>query len=206
MNGDRLDLLSKLYQPSVLPSAMAVGRGERLPGPLVVDLDPTTFCDLACPECISGKFLNRGRFTKERLIQLVGEFASSGVRAVVLIGGGEPLAHPGTKDVIALLGAHGIHVGVVTNGTLIDRHLDELAQHTKWVRVSVDAGTSETYQVFRPNRAGRSVFQHVIDNMRSFATRKTGALGYSFLLMSRPDELGGLELPRFRGRWIVRQR
>jgi len=55
---DRLDLISKLYQPLVWPKVLDAAHGSTPPSPVVIDLDPTTFCDLACPECISGKLLN----------------------------------------------------------------------------------------------------------------------------------------------------
>ncbi|MEV4078673.1 radical SAM protein [Nonomuraea fuscirosea] len=186
----RLDLVGKLYQNTVWPSAKKVAEGGRLPAPLVVDLDPTTFCDLACPECISATVLNQGRFTKERLASLAGELCTAGTRAVVLIGGGEPLAHPGTRDAIEILGSSGLHVGVVTNGTMIDRHLDVIAEHATWLRVSVDAATEDTYGQVRPDRKGRSVFDKVIANMRALVQVKTGTVGYSFLLVTRFDDAG----------------
>ncbi|MGW0536828.1 radical SAM protein [Streptomyces sp. NPDC003032] len=185
MPSDRLDLVSKLYQPRDWPRILEVASGAPSAAPLVVDLDPTTFCDLACPECISGKLLNQGRFTPERLAALAEELVAMSVRAVVLIGGGEPLAHRGTRGVLRILGEAGLAVGVVTNGTMIKQNLAELAEYAAWVRVSVDAGTSETYGVFRPDRKGGSVFDKVIANMRLLADAKRGALGYSFLVMSR---------------------
>jgi MoaA/NifB/PqqE/SkfB family radical SAM enzyme len=183
----RLDLVQKLYQTTVWPHAKQVSEGERLAAPLVVDLDPTTFCNLACPECISGTLLNQGRFTKQRLRDLAGELCAAGTRAVVLIGGGEPLAHPGTREIITILGSAGLHIGVVTNGTLIDRHLDEIRSYVTWLRVSVDAATEHTFGLVRPDRQGGSQFNRVISNMRMIAERKRGALGYSFLLITRFD-------------------
>ncbi|KJS52765.1 radical SAM protein, partial [Streptomyces rubellomurinus subsp. indigoferus] len=190
MTHDRLDLVSKLYQPSGWPRVLRAASGATSEAPLVVDLDPTTFCDLACPECISGKLLNQGRFTPERLAALAEELVALSVRAVVLIGGGEPLAHRGTRRVLRILGEAGLAVGVVTNGTMIDKNLDELARYATWVRVSMDAGTAETYGLFRPDRKGRSVFDKVVANMRLLAGAKTGALGYSFLVMTRREPDG----------------
>ncbi|MCT2591768.1 radical SAM protein [Streptomyces sp. N2-109] len=192
MQIDRLDLVSKLYQPSGWPRVLDAASGVPTSGPLVVDLDPTTFCDLACPECISGKLLNQGRFTPKRLAELAGELVEMSVRAVVLIGGGEPLAHRGTRKVLRVLGEAGIAVGVVTNGTLINQNLAELAEYASWVRVSMDAGTSGTYRLFRPDRKGRSVFDKVVANMRMLAAAKKGALGYSYLIMSRQESDGSV--------------
>ncbi|ANW17091.1 radical SAM protein [Streptomyces clavuligerus] len=190
MTFDRLDLVSKLYQPAGWPRVLEAAAGKRTAGPLVVDLDPTTFCDLACPECISGKLLNQGRFTPERLAELAGELIEMSVRGVVLIGGGEPLAHRGTRQVLRVLGEAGVAIGVVTNGTMIQQNLDELAAYASWVRVSMDAGTKETYGRFRPDRKGRSVFDKVVGNMRLLAEVKKGALGYSFLVMTRREPDG----------------
>jgi len=189
---DRLDLLSKLYQRSVFGAAKRVSAGDRLSGPLVVDLDPTTFCDLACPECISASLLNQSRFSRERLIDLVGEFADAGVKAVVLIGGGEPLAHPATKDVISLLHENGLRVGLVTNGTLIGGCIEVLASCVDWVRISVDAGTASTYQEVRPDKRGANRFDRVVENIGSLARVATGSVGYSFLIISRYDANGNI--------------
>jgi len=111
-----------------------------------------------------------------------------GVKAVILIGGGEPLAHTGTATVISTLGRAGIAIGVVTNGTMIHSQLPGLAEYASWVRVSVDAATTETFRTFRPNRKDVSVFDRVIENMRRLAAVKRGALGYSFLVMVREQD------------------
>lgn len=185
-----LDLVDKIYQRSVHPSVLQVAQGRRLSSPLVVDLDPTTVCDLACPECISSSVLHLGQLGRDRIVDLAHELAASRVRAVILIGGGEPLLHRSIGRVIDVLHSAGIELGLVTNGTQIDRYADRLADKVSWVRVSMDAGTEETYARFRPSRGKRSVFPLVVENMRQLAKRKSGRLGYSFLLMQRRDERG----------------
>jgi len=190
--GRKLDLVAKLHQRSILPAAIRVANGERLVAPLVIDLDPTSFCDLACPECISSGVLNKERFTTARLASLAAEMAAAGVKGVILIGGGEPLMHKGIGGVIRTLHAAGVRIGLVTNGTLIDRYVDELAEMVSWVRVSMDAATERTYDRFRPSGRKASVFLKIIDNMRLLASRKRGRLGYSFLLMQRLDAAGAV--------------
>lgn len=185
-----LDLVGKIYQRSVYPAALEVAHGKRLPSPLVVDLDPTTVCDLACPECISTQVLHHGQIAKDRIVELAHELGESQVRAVILIGGGEPLLHRSVGRIIEVLHEAGIQVGLVTNGTQIHRHIDQLAGMMSWVRVSMDAGSAETYQAFRPSRGRHSAFPQVVENMRLLASRKRGRLGYSFLLMQRFDEAG----------------
>ncbi|MBT2489847.1 radical SAM protein [Streptomyces sp. ISL-96] len=185
-----LDLVGKIYQRSVHPAALDVAHGKRLPSPLVVDLDPTTVCDLACPECISTQVLHHGQIAKDRIVELAHELGESQVRAVILIGGGEPLLHRSVGRIIEVLHESGIQLGLVTNGTQIHRYIDQLAAMMSWVRVSMDAGTPDTYQAFRPSRGKHSAFPQVVENMRLLASRKRGRLGYSFLLMQRFDSDG----------------
>lgn len=185
-----LDLVRKLYQESVYPHVREVAQGRRLSSPLVIDLDPTTVCDLACPECISSNVLNNGQISRDRIETLAEEFARSQVKAVILIGGGEPLLHRSIGTVIRTLHDAGIQIGLVTNGTQIRRHIEPLAEMVSWTRVSMDAGTPETYHRFRPSRGKTSAFPLIIENIRLLAERKAGRLGYSFLLMQRFDPDG----------------
>ena len=83
-------------------------------------MDPTTACNLACHGCISASLLNQGGFKRDRIKNLAKEFVEIGVKAVVLIGGGEPMAHPEFGTLVDYFHKNDIHVGVTSNGTLID--------------------------------------------------------------------------------------
>ncbi len=187
--GRELSLEGKLTQTSVKERVRQMFAGERR-GPWAIELDPTTACNLACHDCISANLLNQGGFERQRLKDLAREFYEMGVRAVVLIGGGEPMAHPEFGTIVDYFYEVGIHVGVTTNGTLMDRHIERMAEKTKWLRVSVDAGSDEMFREFRPAPNGRSMFPAVIENMRALGRVKTGKLGYSFLVLSKTDADG----------------
>lgn len=179
-----LSLESKLAQGSVRERVRQFFGGEKV-GPWVIEMDPTTACNLACHDCISANLLNQGGIDRERIKELAKEFKEIGVRAVVLIGGGEPMAHPEFGTLLDYFYEVGIHVGITSNGTLIERYLDRLAEKTKWVRISVDAGSEDVFQEFRPAPSGRSMFNTVIDGMRALGKRKRGKMGYSFLVLSK---------------------
>ncbi|MDT8993017.1 radical SAM protein [Curvibacter sp. APW13] len=180
--GKTLALQDKLTQRSVLERVRATDWSKSSPAPFVVEFDPTTACNLACPDCISRDLLNQGYFTRDRIRELTREMVSAGVKAVVLIGGGEPLAHPEIRWVINYLHEHGVKLGLTTNGTLMHKFMDVLPTKFDWIRVSMDAGTAETFQKIRPSASGKSLFDDVVDNMRALAKVKTGKLGYSFML------------------------
>ena len=186
---EEMNLVKKLRNPEVLDRISSIdwfGRSDV--GPYVVELDPTAACDLACPGCISEDVIAEGgRFSNERLLQFPKEFQETGIQAVILIGGGEPLTHPRIGDFIVECQSRDIHVGLTSNGTLIDRYLQEIATGCSWVRVSMDAGSQGLFDKLRPAKSGRSVFDKVVQNMTNLAKVKTGVLGYSYLLQSPKD-------------------
>ena len=194
----KMNLVSKLYLRSVIKKIKSSNFSEGTSSPFVVELDPTTVCDLACPGCISGDLLNQKNpedrgFSVEKLNSLCDEFIEMGVKAVILIGGGEPLAHPSTIKIIEKLGKNKIDIGLTTNGTLMGRYLDIISKYVSWTRVSVDAGTNEMFLKLRPTKNNKSKFNIVIENMRNLAKIKKGKLGYSFLIRTKAD--GMMENP-----------
>ena len=182
----RFDYLRKLFQADLRPALHAYMSGT-LKGPILVEFDPTTACNYSCPECISAGLLNKEHIPANRIERLLHEFLAAGVKGIIFIGGGEPLAHAAMPRPIELAFELGLKIGLTTNGSLIDRHLDAIGRCVSWTRVSMDAATPGTYAIFRPNRISHS-FERVVGNMERLARRKTGALGYSFLVVQRPCE------------------
>ena len=179
-----LSLSDKLYQKDFI-NRFEEFKIEGSSKPWVIELDPTTACNLACHGCISASLLNQGGFKRDRIKELAKEFVEIGVKAVVLIGGGEPMAHPEFGTLVDYFYENDIHVGVTSNGTLINKHLNSLAYHTKWVRISVDAGSEDVFQQYRPHASGKSQFNKVIDGMRKLAEARTTKLGFSFLVLEK---------------------
>jgi len=179
-----LNFIDKMLQPELRPRIQQLIEKKRTTGPIVVEFDPTTACNFECPECINAGLLNKGQFKPSRAIEMIEEFNKVGVRGVIFIGGGEPLAHKGMPEPIVRASELGMSVGLTTNGSLIDRYFLELAEHVAWTRVSVDAATQETFSTFRPSHIPNS-FSKIMRNMEVLAKIKKGILGFSFLLMER---------------------
>ncbi len=179
-----LSLSDKIYQSNFI-ERFEEYKTEGVSRPWVVELDPTTACNLACHGCISASLLNQGGFKRDRIKELAKEFKEIGVKAVVLIGGGEPMAHPEFGYLVDYFYENDIHVGVTSNGTLIEKYANSLAHHTKWVRISVDAGCEEVFQQYRPHASGKSQFNKVITGMRKLAENRTTKLGFSFLVLEK---------------------
>ena len=147
-----LSLVDKLNQNNVQERLKSIFINKEKTGPWVIELDPTTACNLACHDCISANLLNQGGIDSERILKLADEFKEVGVRAVVLIGGGEPMAHKEFGRLVESFASKDIHVGVTTNGTLMKKYIDTCANSVSWLRVSVDAGSSEVFQEVSSSR------------------------------------------------------
>jgi MoaA/NifB/PqqE/SkfB family radical SAM enzyme len=188
-----IDVQSKLYQSDVVQRISEIDLSfKSIAPPFVVELDTTAACDLACPGCISEDIIAKGgRFSNQRLLELGEELIAADIRAVILIGGGEPLAHPRIADLIQLLGENEIAIGLTTNGTFIDRHVEQISRYCSWTRVSIDAATKETFDTLRPSKRGRSKWQTVIENTERLAKMdRKGLVGFSFLVQSPADGPG----------------
>jgi MoaA/NifB/PqqE/SkfB family radical SAM enzyme len=187
----KMNIIKKLSQRLVVEKVKNTDWVNGSTNPLVVELDTTEACDLACPGCVSEDLVaNRRHFSNERLLSLGVELKEAGVKAVILIGGGEPLMHPVIGNFMKYLGENDVHLGITTNGTSIDRYMDIIAPFSSWTRISMDAATEETYNRLRPSRRGDSKFHHVVNNMKTLAKIKKGKLGFSFLIRTEADGFG----------------
>ena len=171
----------------------------RVPPPVTVSVDPTNRCNQRCKWCNAGVVVGtapeagqepRGSrsMSRDYLLGLAEFLGDWGVRAVCVGGGGESLVNPHTGAFIERCVERGVQVGVVTNGALIDHHMAALSK-CRWVGVSVDAATRETYAQL--HGVEPEVFDHVIDNIRTLQARNAGRSDFemSFKFLVHPDNV-----------------
>lgn len=180
---EKIDPLWKLMQPEFRPYFLDLVKNKAMKYPLVVDFDPTSSCNSACRFCIDASNLTGAYFPKQRMIKLLTELASMGTKAVVVVGGGEPLVYPYFEELLVLAKELGLQVGLVTNGLKLEDYLDLVASTCTWIRVSVDAAKESTYKFL--HHPGEGDFAGLIKNMRTLAKIKHGSLGYSFILTKK---------------------
>lgn len=161
----RHDFAAKLKQPALHSRVMdyvawqkklraAQLDGEEVPemprwSPLSINLDLTTACNYRCDHCIDWDILNSPvRHDWDRLQDSLRHMAATGLKSVILIGGGEPTVHPKFGDCVRLCKELGLQVAVVSNGSrnqVIYEVFDLFDEHD-WVRLSLDSGTNETFK------------------------------------------------------------
>jgi MoaA/NifB/PqqE/SkfB family radical SAM enzyme len=179
--------------------------GSALVGPEVVQINPMTYvCNHACPMCwlqhVEPGHLRamQGREKREglRLGDYVRLFDGMlpGLREVMLIGGGEPLAHPDAVGIMREVKRHGWCGSLVTNGSLLREDVARALVDMRWdaIRVSIHAGDAETYRAVQ----GVDRFDVVRANLRAFdGLRRRGTVRceLSVLHVLQPANVGAID-------------
>ena len=103
--------------------------------PLLVNIEPTHRCNLACSFCDKAS-PHAPQMETPRALRLIDELAAAGTCSICF-DGGEPLVHPDIGKLIARARARGLRVAMSTNGILIPKRIDELAG-VSVLKVSLD--------------------------------------------------------------------
>lgn len=151
-----------------------IQRGAPIPAPVLITVDPTNICNFECAWC-NARYVREHRnfsLTETTLLRLadflprwgITSGYEKGVKAVCVAGGGEPLLNPATSVFIDSAIQHGVEVGVVTNGSYIQNHIEALSKCT-WVGCSIDAGTPATFNKLKGLPENSEIFNTIISNI-----------------------------------------
>lgn len=165
------------------------------PFPVHVHLVPTNVCNQRCNFCAyraegyssNESFNCRESIPQEKLLDLVRDFSTVGVRAVEVTGGGEPTCHPSFIRLCQDTLDRGLDLGVVTNGSLWTPAHVKATREAKWVRFSIDAGLPETYASIR----------HVAQSIHASVRNAVTAQAYE----KSPDQVVGVAFTVTRDNW-----
>lgn len=121
---------------------------------LTVHLMPQNVCNHSCDFCsyrLDGNknseiFDAHTHIPWDDMVGLLDDLQAYDVKGIEVTGGGEPLVYPHNTKLWTELNRRGFCTALVTNGTRLSEKLAELVTpNMKWARVSLDAGSRETY-------------------------------------------------------------
>jgi len=102
--------------------------------PRHLQLSITNKCNLKCKFCSCSDADKQLELDAKRIFTILQKAKQAGCLSVTITGGGEPLLHPKVNEIIRECKRLDILVGLVTNGTM----LDKLKENIGWCRISFD--------------------------------------------------------------------
>lgn len=121
--------------------------------PMTLSVEPTTACNLRCPECPSGlRSFSRptGNIQSDFYRQVITEMSDTLI-FLILYFQGEPYIHPRFLDMVNFAHQHKIYTITSTNGHFLDEEnaLKTVASGLDRLIVSIDGSTQEVYETYR---------------------------------------------------------
>lgn len=161
--------------------------------PWSVSIEPTTACNLRCPECPSGlrSFTRPTGKLSSGLFQSTIDELHEKLLYLIFYFQGEPYLHPEFLDMVSYAESRGIYTATSTNAHFLN---DENARKTvesglSRMIISIDGSTQETYEAYRKTGELEKVLEGTknILKWRKKLGSRTPAVLWQFLVV-RPNE------------------
>jgi len=156
--------------------------------PIEVNIDPINDCDLKCVWCNAKRVLNKKFITTASMIRLLSELADWGVKGICFAGGGEPTLHPDLDEFIKYCTELGLESAIITNGhAWTDKLIETIVDHMRWVGISVDAATPETFLKLKKVDGFTRTLKNIYKLIYYKEMDKTKNIGVTFKFLIHPD-------------------
>jgi len=151
--------LPKLWNAGLVMSSFYIAKWQRKPIqwglPFNVSIEPTTSCNLGCPECPSGlKIFTRdtGQLSMEMYDKTLVELGDTLIYLYFYFQG-EPYMHPRFTDLVQKAKAKNIYTVTSTNAHFLTERkaAETVASGLDRIIISIDGSTQEVYEQYRKN-------------------------------------------------------
>ena len=155
------------------PERLQLLREGRPQFPLHLTISLGNYCNHKCLWCTAYEFqqTKANQIDKDELLNFLESAVNRGTKAVGYVGNGEPTTYKEFGLLSDEVRALGLQQGIFTNGYLIDRFKDHLLNNFTYVRVSLDAGSTETHSSMHDVN---DQFDKIIENIAELVEAKNG--------------------------------
>lgn len=199
---DQLNIASKatvkrMWNASQIYSSYYLSRLTGNPSiagmPITISFEPTTSCNLRCPECPSGlrSFTRPTGMLEQSLFQKVIDQLAGSLSFLTFYFQGEPYLHPDFLQMVKYASAKGIYTATSTNAHYLNDERARLTVESGLDRliISIDGTTQDTYQSYRIGGSLDKVMEGARNVMawRKKLKSKTPHVIFQFLVV-KPNE------------------
>jgi radical SAM protein with 4Fe4S-binding SPASM domain len=161
--------------------------------PMTVSFEPTTACNLRCPECPSGlRSFSRetGNLKKDFFTKSIDEIANK-LLYLIFYFQGEPFINPDFLNMVSYAHKKGVYTITSTNGHFLSKDVCKkiIASKLDRIIISVDGTTQETYAAYRKGGELKKVIdgtKNLIDAKKKMKSSAPHII-YQFLVV-KPNE------------------
>jgi MoaA/NifB/PqqE/SkfB family radical SAM enzyme len=108
--------------------------------PIVMHVMPTSLCNLKCSFCSVKDRKNHQILSLDKIIlPTIDELQSRGLKSIIISGGGEPTTYPNFKRMIDEFNDRGLEIGLITNGTRLNKYNPSIFEKMEWLRISINS-------------------------------------------------------------------
>src|SRR3989339_632819 len=162
---ERINFEKILFHPETLSQYMQTGIFH----PYHMSIGLISSCNHACQWCYVDFAKQNILIEPDLLLTALSDAQKSwGLKAITIVGMGEPTLHPQFVSIIKSIRMMEIEIGLFTNGSRLSGDTAKALLDATFVRISLDAATPETHGRCH----GTDDFARIIDNIRDFVQQK----------------------------------
>ncbi|HUJ14838.1 MAG TPA: radical SAM protein [Thermoanaerobaculia bacterium] len=136
-------------------------------GPYHVEIYPSDRCNIDCFFCSTASIRGNDELPLARIEELVGEMREAGTRSIRFAGGGEPLFHRKTKDMLRMIGTSGLPIeNITTNAVLLGEEMTDILLAGRCDEIIVSLNTADAESYARMMQTPARNFDRVLANVR----------------------------------------